>query len=457
MRPAARCSSFLPASMCAVQALVLFNQIDAVVGWLPFSWAAKPTGDRSTCAYDKLEKGLGVPCNNKACVFDDVVVTATFPSGWIMAGDGEGRKAIIDPKYAFSPRHECAAYGAGIADDWSFEASLVKSCEVHAFDCTVWDVGGMMAAAGIRFAPTCIGRDQALTVGELYQQQLRGTRGSASVKQSAPERMKRKVRDRGDLHWEISGPACYRVINKGESCAETCAVRGSGGCSEDHMRSLANAKILKATVQQFGKQCDRMTANHVAGSWDGPWVADNGDCEYNDHADWQPSCSTRAACGNHRVCACNQSMPAITLPRNISKPAFEPLNMVLKDRGHMHLDMLKIDIEGGEWPLFEEQILNANNSGGILPNQISFELHTKFGNMEFVSQALAGAKGRRAVNLLFMKLWKLGYRVVSKELNRGDAGCAEFVVARLGMPMGIPANKAHATWENVIKHARMVC
>jgi hypothetical protein len=150
-------------------------------------------------------------------------------------------------------------------------------------------------------------------------------------------------------------------------------------------------------------------------------------------------------------------MPAITLPRNISKPAFEPLNMVLKDRGHMHLDMLKIDIEGGEWPLFEEQILNANNSGGILPNQISFELHTKFGNMEFVSQALAGTKGRRAVNLLFMKLWKLGYRVVSKELNRGDAGCAEFVVARLGMPMGIPANKAHNTWENVIKHARMVC
>jgi hypothetical protein len=35
-----------------------------------------------------------------------------------------------------------------------------------------------------------------------------------------------------------------------------------------------------------------------------------------------------------------------------------------------------------------------------------------------------------ALHALFARLWKLGYRVVFKEVNGGDTACAEFVVYR---------------------------
>merc|ERR1711904_41854 len=99
---------------------------------------------------------------------------------------------------------------------------------------------------------------------------------------------------------------------------------------------------------------------------------------------------------------------------------------------HLHhgdhdLDVLKFDIEGFEWDLFAEDLLKSP----IRPVQLAFELHTAKANPRYVPQQIVHDKGFIEVNKLFLTLYDLGYRVVSKELNDGDPECAEFVLLNI--------------------------
>merc|ERR1719272_1024046 len=103
---------------------------------------------------------------------------------------------------------------------------------------------------------------------------------------------------------------------------------------------------------------------------------------------------------------------------------FKSLSDSMKELGHSQMDLLKFDIEGFEWQLFTEELLK----GKVLPKQISFEMHTQ-GAKDW-SVPVSNTKGRsnHEVNNAFLALHKLGYRVVSKERNRHDHACAEFVM-----------------------------
>ena len=283
----------------------------------------------------RLVGGKTTPCDNRECVFDDVVVAATFPEGWISSGDGESHKAILKRRYIRRQRRymranassDCIAYGVGIHDTFHFEASLVKQgCTVHAFDCTTRDVDNRMARAGVIFEPICIGESSDLP-GQIYQ---------------------------------------------------------------DHLSSVTAASNAD-THNAF-----------VSSSQD---------------------------------------------------PVFMPLNDVLDSHGHSHLDLLKMDIEGHEWRIFEHEIIGSGSQRlDSLPYEISFELHTEMANKAYVSEALVKGKNKRGVNELFIKLWKLGYRVISKVLNSGDPACCEFVVARLGS-----VNNVSDTWRNIVRSSHDVC
>lgn len=107
---------------------------------------------------------------------------------------------------------------------------------------------------------------------------------------------------------------------------------------------------------------------------------------------------------------------------------FKTLAETMKDLGHSHVDLLKFDIEGFEWQLFQTQLLTSTNP----PEQISFELHTQKANPAYVPQENVHDKGYVQVSQLFRSLYDLGYRVTSKELNSGDPACAEFVVVKVG-------------------------
>jgi hypothetical protein len=110
---------------------------------------------------------------------------------------------------------------------------------------------------------------------------------------------------------------------------------------------------------------------------------------------------------------------------DVQKGSFYTLDDVTTILGHTVVDIMKFDIEGYEWNL-----LQAIARSRSLPEQIAFELHSKFANPKFVPAQLTVGKGRQAVAQLFLDFFQLGYRVVSKEVNHGDKGCAEFVLYR---------------------------
>mmetsp|Transcript_117607 Transcript_117607/g.329308 ORF Transcript_117607/g.329308 Transcript_117607/m.329308 type:complete len:102 (-) Transcript_117607:127-432(-) len=94
---------------------------------------------------------------------------------------------------------------------------------------------------------------------------------------------------------------------------------------------------------------------------------------------------------------------------------------------HTSVDLLKFDIEGFEWRLFESELLGSKT----LPAQLSFELHAEGANPAYVPPANIKGKNFPEINQLFLKLFDLGYRVVSKEINGGDPACAEFVLVNV--------------------------
>jgi len=115
---------------------------------------------------------------------------------------------------------------------------------------------------------------------------------------------------------------------------------------------------------------------------------------------------------------------------NVAKKlVFKSLVDSMKELGHhgKTIDVLKFDVEGFEWQLFEKELL----SGQVLPKQMSFEMHTEGAKPWAVPVANTDGKTNHEVNNVFLRLHKLGYRVVSKEINFKDHACAEFVVVRV--------------------------
>merc|ERR1740138_1177493 len=106
---------------------------------------------------------------------------------------------------------------------------------------------------------------------------------------------------------------------------------------------------------------------------------------------------------------------------------FKPLKDTMRELNHTHINLLKFDIEGFEWQLFEDELFSATD----LPDQLSFELHTAGADPFYVPPENVAGKSYQAVNSLFLKLFKLGYRVASKQINDGDYACAEFILVKV--------------------------
>jgi hypothetical protein len=108
---------------------------------------------------------------------------------------------------------------------------------------------------------------------------------------------------------------------------------------------------------------------------------------------------------------------------------FKPLAQVMEELGHDYIDLLKFDIEGSEWELFEKEILELPQSK--LPKQILFELHTAKANPNFVPPKSVEGRDRAAVNRLMLRLFDVGYRIIEQERNDGDPYCTEISMVRI--------------------------
>jgi len=107
---------------------------------------------------------------------------------------------------------------------------------------------------------------------------------------------------------------------------------------------------------------------------------------------------------------------------------FKSLKSTMDELGHSYVSLLKFDIEGYEWDLFKNELLTSPQR----PRQLSFELHTDKAKKQRVPHDNVRGKDRHEVDKLFLRLYDMNYRVVSKEINPLDLACAEFVLLNVG-------------------------
>lgn len=108
---------------------------------------------------------------------------------------------------------------------------------------------------------------------------------------------------------------------------------------------------------------------------------------------------------------------------------FQNVSETMNLLGHDKIDVLKFDIEGFEWNLFQNDLMTGLLTNQTTrPKQLAFELHTQHANPYAVPHHVVVGKNKNAVTKLFRDLHDLGYRVISKEINPLDWNCAEFVL-----------------------------
>lgn len=152
------------------------------------------------------------------------------------------------------------------------------------------------------------------------------------------------------------------------------------------------------------------------------------------------SASSRAVAGKHfsfhNWCLgknLNDNLKQSSRYNVLGKTSFEfkSLQSTMDELGHSHVSLLKFDIEGYEWDLFKNELLTSPQR----PRQLSFELHTEKAHPQFVPHDNVRGKDRHEVDKLFLQLYDMNYRVVSKEINPKDPACAEFVLLNVGQEL----------------------
>lgn len=147
----------------------------------------------------------------------------------------------------------------------------------------------------------------------------------------------------------------------------------------------------------------------------------------------------------HHVCLAAESSPA---PETCEGNGICGEMMSIRDMqeslGHARIDLLKMDIEGFEWPIFEswpELLSESDGAAAVLPYQIMVEVHyrTQFGKQLARPDEKCKIVGQRrnyeckfAANMvkLYEHLLKVGYAIVVRANNRSCRHCTELTLVR---------------------------
>lgn len=357
------------------------------------------------------------------------------------SGSGQAQKNIVGLKSltkAAKQGRKCIVYGMGIAEESDFEQMMAQSgCETHAFDCTVDYEAEAVYKKKFTFHQWCIGAAPAKSQSD----------GENTYSNSAT------VRIEGKLPGGPAGDTVAKVVSGG---------KGGGGNRADfyvagkHIKFHAGRGInvvtldpathevlSKNTYDTFAENKARENARMASDLGDLPdgrivmmAVMDTGldGLESNGKEAMRAFGASKLEGGFRESYGFigAKGLRKVAESRSRDMPQrliFKTLKQTMEELGHSYLDLLKFDIEGFEWGLFASEILVKDRAH--LPEQISFELHTKAANPAYVPQEVVGAKGFKAVNKLMLDLWNVGYRITSKEVNNGDTACAEFVAVNV--------------------------
>lgn len=353
-------------------------------------------------------------------------------------GTGQAQKNIVGlrrmSKEARKGR-KCIVYGMGIAEESDFEQMMGHAgCETHAFDCTVDYEAEAVYKKPFAFHQWCIGPKPAAS------QSSRDNTYSNSA----------TVRLEGKLPCENACDIDVRVVSGGKGGGGNRAdfylqgkkinFRAGRGMNIISLDPLTHKVLTKASYDVFepqvrGSENDRLASdlsNFPEGRIVLMAVMDTGiDCLLPNAEAAMRECGAGKFTGGFRESYAfigRKGFEKVAESRSRDMPStliFKSLEQTMNELGHTYLDLLKFDIEGFEWGLFQSEILTKRREQ--LPEQISFELHTSAANPGYVPHDVVKGKGFKQVNKLMLDLFNAGYRITSKEVNNGDPACAEFV------------------------------
>jgi len=140
----------------------------------------------------------------------------------------------------------------------------------------------------------------------------------------------------------------------------------------------------------------------------------------------------------HHVCMSNENQPApaVAAVQKLGNPIMGEmwtLEKMQQQLNHTRLDLLKMDIEGFEWPIFDSWPLLSDYEGSSkvkLPMQVLVEVHYR---TQMTPLKRNGSKNFREsedlVNLA-ERLLKIGYVVAVRDDNNLCAHCSELTLLR---------------------------
>jgi hypothetical protein len=108
---------------------------------------------------------------------------------------------------------------------------------------------------------------------------------------------------------------------------------------------------------------------------------------------------------------------------------FKSFHQVISELGHTSVRVMKWDVEGFEWDIFEEFFSDTT----ILPNQILFELHYR-SHMKAETDWMHREKHAGEIALLAIQLYDAGYRVMHSTANPSCSSCYEWNLMRVHCP-----------------------
>ena len=122
------------------------------------------------------------------------------------------------------------------------------------------------------------------------------------------------------------------------------------------------------------------------------------------------------------------SFEPVCIGQDNADGTFQSLTTIAKRLGHTKVHLLKMDIEGHEFGVFDAMraafVADPRASYGFLPLQISVELHLHTQPENTTQRALI-------LHSAFQNLLDMGYVIVSREFNLKCQHCEEFVFIRL--------------------------
>lgn len=143
----------------------------------------------------------------------------------------------------------------------------------------------------------------------------------------------------------------------------------------------------------------------------------------------------------HHICLGQENKPAPSVILEADNVGaiygeFMTLEKIQKTFGHTKIDLLKVDIEGYEWPMFEfwPENTDMRSFDMSLPMQVLVEVHYKALPVSDLAPYPQDFKFTTDMINLQTHLLKMGYAVVKRDDNSRCPHCTELTLVRIRCP-----------------------